>query len=412
MTVYDPNPTVTINGAEYTSNVINNITISAGRSNIDEQPRAGYAQIRLVNYIGIPPIIKLNDPVHISVSNSAGVDPRLFAGYVTDIGRRIIANGNKGIVSEVIVQAVGPLARLARFATEATYPKEYDGDRIARMLQSVYTTSWNEVDPALTWTTVDPTKTWITYDPGYVGTIDTPGDYGLVAYDGGITSVQAHANNVAKSALGVLYETPEGVINYDSGSARIDRATAGVLEIDANYTTGLGLETTSSIGDLVNDIVVTYKNGAQTQASDLASINKYGLFAAEVSTLLEQQTAAEQQRDHYLATRAWESLSVGSISLHLHNPDLPDALRDALLGVFCGFPIAVPNFPVQLLATGFTGFVEGYRWEITNKTATLTMNVSDYGMNAVTQAWVQVNPALTWDTMATTITWNDARLIY
>lgn len=411
MTVYNPQPTVTIAGREWTSNVIDRIAITSGRTSVDEQPRAGYATITLVNYTGITPTLKLNDTVHINVVDSSGVDPRLFAGYITDIQRRIIANGPNGHVNEVIVTAVGPLARLARFATAATYPKQYDGDRIASILADAYTTSWNELPGTLQWEDVDPAKTWATYDPGYIGIIDTPGDFEMVAYANGIASAASLCADVAKSGLGVLYETPQGYINYDAATARVDRAALGFLELDANYCTAIGMETASSIGDLVNDLTVVYKNDAEVSGDDADSIARYGLFAAKLGTLLESGTAAAQQLDHYLGTRSLERLNIGAITVPLHNPALPDATRDALLGVFCGTPLSVPDFPTELLPTGFQGFVEGYRWEITNKTATLTMNVSDYGLTAITQAWLQVNPAEAWNTISATLEWQDARIV-
>ena len=411
MTLYNPNPTVTIAGREWASNVINSISITAGRSTVEEQPRAGYCTIRLVNYTSIPPTIRLNDTVHVNIANSSGIDPRLFTGYVTDVGRRIINTGTRGIVTEVTVTAVGPLARLARLGTESTYPKQFDGDRITSILTDAFTTSWNEVPAALAWNAADPVKTWDTYDPGYVGTIDAPGDYEIVAYTGGIVSAQSHCDEVAKSGLGVLYETPDGLVNYDSATARIDRAALGYLTLSANDCIGLGMETQTNIGELVNRLTVAYKNGAETTAEDSDSILRYGLFAAKLSTLLEQGTQAVQQRDHYLQTRSLERFNVGAVTVPLHNPDLPDATRDALIGVFCGTPLAIPDFPTTLLPTGFSGFVEGYRWDITNKTATVTMNVSDFGLTAIQQAWLQVNPIELWNTLSATLQWQDARIV-
>lgn len=411
MTIYNPQPSVTIAGRTWDANVLDGITITAGRSSIDEQPRAGYCQIRLVNYTGVAPQIHLNDTVQVNVADSSGTDPRLFAGYITDIQRRMIGTGSKGRVNEVVITAVGPLARLSRFATAATYPKQFDGDRIAAILNDAYTTSWDELPATMQWDDIDPTKTWVTYEPGYVGTVDTPGDFEIVDYSGGIASALSLCDQVAKSALGVLYETPAGYINYDSATARVDRAAAsGFLELDANYCIGVGMETSASIGDMINSLTVSYKNNLEVSGDDADSINRYGLFAAKLTTLLESGTAAQQQLDQYLGTRSLERLNIGAVTVPLHNPDLPAATRDALLGVFCGTPLSVPDFPTSLLPTGFTGFVEGYRWEITNKTATLTMNVSDYGLTAIQQAWLQVNAAEAWNTLSATLEWQDVRI--
>ena len=412
MGLYNPQPTVEIGGISYTSLTIAQIQITAGRSTVDEQPRAGFCTIRLLNATGLTPVVQLNDTTHINIVTSAGSDPRIFSGYVTDIQRTVRQAGPNGLVTETVVTAVGPLARLARFGTAATYPKQYDGDRIAAILQDAYTTSWDEVASAITWNSVDPALTWLNYDPGYVGTIDTPGDYEMYAYSGGIVSAASLCADVAKSGLGVLYETPEGYINYDSSTARIDRAAlTGFTEIDAGYIAAIGLESNSSIATMVNDLTVTYKNGAQVSGDDSDSIGIYGRFAAVLTTYLESGTAAQQQLDHYLATRSLARINLGAVTIALHNSDLPDSIRDTLIGAYCGLPIFIPNLPIQLVPTGFTGFVEGYRWEITNKTATLTMNVSDYGLTAITQAWLQVNPAEAWNTISATLEWQDARIV-
>ena len=77
MTAYDPNPTVTIGGIDYTSEAVNSVTINTGRLTVDEQPRAGYSTIILRITDGSYPTININDPAYVSILNSSGSDPKI-----------------------------------------------------------------------------------------------------------------------------------------------------------------------------------------------------------------------------------------------------------------------------------------------------------------------------------------------
>jgi len=56
MTQWSPVWKVTIDGTEYTSAVLSNLTIRSGRTNIYEQAQAGYCSIQLidVNQTAVP----------------------------------------------------------------------------------------------------------------------------------------------------------------------------------------------------------------------------------------------------------------------------------------------------------------------------------------------------------------------
>lgn len=414
MTFYNPQPVVTVGGVDFTDDTINLISITAGRATIDDQPRAGYANVSLIITDNTYPTIALNSLLRVSVVNSAGIDPYIFTGYVTDVTRRVVAGGNLANAVQIDIVAAGPLARLAKLKTEATYPKEYDGDRIAEILTNVFTTSWDEVVPATgTWAAVDPAKTWQTYDGGYVGTVDTPGDFELYAYSGGEVEALSLTRLVANSALGILYETGDGLINYDASGTRIDRVgSQGFTTVSSDYLSSLSIASDSRIADLINELTITYKANASVTGSDVDSIAAYGLFSAQRGTYLEQTVQAEQQRDFFLQTRAIPRVNIQSVNVPLHNPDLPDATRDALIGVFCGLPVEIPDLPTAVFNHPFTGFVEGYTWRVTRNTADLSLTVSDYGLTAIQQAWEQVNALETWNTLNATITWENATVVY
>ena len=414
MTAYNPQPVVTVGGVDYTSDTINLVTITAGRTSIDDQPRAGYCTVSLLITDNTHPVILLNGLLRVAVVDSNGNDPYLFTGYITDVIRRIVATGNVGTAVQIDITAVGPLARLAKLETETGYPKQFDGDRMAAILGGVFTTSWDEVVPATgTWAAVDPTLAWQTYDPGYVGNVDQPGDFEMYAYSGGAVEALSLTRLVANSALGILYETGDGLINYDASGTRIDRVgTSGFVSLGADYLTGTEIAADSRVADLINQLTITYKANASVTGSDAASIAAYGLFGASRGTYLESAAAANQQLAFFLETRATPRNNLAAVNVPLHNPNLPDMTRDSLLGVFCGLAVEIPDLPTAVYNYPFTGFVEGYQWRITRYTADLTMTISDYGLTAIQQAWQQVNAAETWNTLTPTLTWENARVVY
>lgn len=413
MGLYDPTPTVTIGGVDYTSETINSLQVTLGRTSIDEQPRAGYATISLVVVDGTYPPIELNAVAAIHVLDSSGADPSLFVGYVTDVTRQIIGYGSVGSTVQIDVTVAGALSRLAKLQSDDSYPKQFDGDRVAAILQSAFTSTWLEVAGSLTWSGVSASKTWDTFDPGYVGTVATPGSFELHTYSGGAVEAQSLAAVAANSALGVLYETPDGFINYDDAATRLNRVgNQGWLEIDAAYIAALGTASSSHTSDMVNTLTISYKGGSTVSGSDSTSVAEFGLFAGQRSTVLESAGDANTQLNLFLTTRALPRLSIDQIIIPLHNESLPDAVRDDLLGVFCGTPISIPNLPSAIYGGNpFFGFVEGYTWTVSDKTATLTLRVSDYALTAIAMAWQQVPAAELWSTLSPTLIWENATVV-
>lgn len=412
MTAYDPNPTVTISGIDYTSDAINSITINTGRTTVDEQPRAGFSTIILRIPDNTYPPIAINDPAYVSLHDSAGAEPKIFQGTVSDVRRLIVAKGPSGMLIDVAVTVVGPLARMARFNTSATYAKQFDGDRIAAILNDVFSSTWLEVSPTLKWNTVDPAKTWQTFDTGYTGTIDQPGSYEIYSYNGGEVSALSLAQNVANSALGVLWESSDGNINYSDAASRInDVANNGFVQLSADYIRAQGAATSVSSADLINKMTISYKANATVSDENIDSQISYGLFAAQRSTLLESTAAANQQLSLFMKTRIVPRLNLSAISIPLENPNLPNALRDTLIGSYVGMPVQVPNLPAALANEPFSGFLEGWVWQISRKQATITMTLSDYGLSAIQQAWNQVSAAEMWNTLNPILTWENATVV-
>ena len=173
----------------------------------------------------------------------------------------------------------------------------------------------------------------------------------------------------------------------------------------------MGISTTVTSSDLINQMTITYKGNASVTDQDIDSQLTYGLFASQRSTLLQSGVAAQQQLDLFMGTRTIPRLNLSAVTIPLDNPDLPNALRDALIGVTVGMPVSIGDLPASLSDQPFAGFVEGWTWNISRKQAALTMNLSDYGLSAIQQAWNQVSGLELWNTLASTLKWENATVV-
>ena len=61
MTVFNPVWKVIINGVQYQSAVLANLTITSGRTNIYEQAQAGYINIELINLDQSNVLVEINN---------------------------------------------------------------------------------------------------------------------------------------------------------------------------------------------------------------------------------------------------------------------------------------------------------------------------------------------------------------
>lgn len=412
MAAYNPNAVICINENIISGDlIVNNITIIGGRSNVDEQPRASVCNISLIDVNGVVPEIDLNQCLRVEVDNSDAEKTQIFKGFITDVTPTVVNSVSGALVIEYQLTAVSPLARLGVYETEGAYAKEFDGDRVFNVLSDAILTKWEDVPPAETWADVDPSLTWATYDPNnFIGFIDRPGDYELVKYEGGVTNAKSLLENVANSALGILYEKNDGTVNYDSASARIARTIEnGFNTLSVEHCQGAGLFVAKRLGNIYNEFKIGYKNG-QVFAEDLTSKTLYGLNAGGRDTLLENEGDAETQATHYIRTRAYPRQTIDTINVPLHNEALPDATRDLLLNLFCGVPLQIPDLP-NTLGGSFVGFIEGYTYTITNKTMFCNLKLSPFEMSQIPQSWGAVDGAITWDDVQLTLTWADAKVV-
>ena len=101
--------------------------------------------------------------------------------------------------------------------------------------------------------------------------------------------------------------------------------------------------------------------------------------------------------------------SLGAITFRLDNPDMPDAMRNSLIGVFFGQPVLITNLPSNVLNGQFDGFVENVALRATPSFTEITLYVSATDFSLSTTQWETVLPAsLIWTGVNGTLDWTNA----
>ena len=369
---WNPNATVTIASNDFTGNTLNGLAIHYGRPTIWQQARSSYATIDILNTTNVNNNFEINDPVVVTVQDSDGTTITVFTGVITDISAQIAASGSNATVAVETITAVGPFAQMSRTTVGKTdYPKEYDDDRINRIL----------------------TEAGVTID-----VVDTPGVYELTERD--INPIDAYTLSTyyAQMCFGYMYETKTGAVGYANESRRtLDVEASGYLDIDEGYINWRGINSRKSIADILNRIILFYKDNAQVTADDTASIASYGLYEATISTELHNLDEAQNIADRYVSLRSQPEYNFSSFNINLDNPNLLAADLDALINIEMGTAIQIDNLPNAISHISYQGFVEGWDLVINEMQASLTITSSDSTYSVVPIRWQDVDPTTQWD---------------
>lgn len=413
MTQWTPEWNLTINGGgNYTNLALSNLTITSGRTDIYQQPRAGYCSVEIINLNQTPIVIDLNDSVSIQVKDSTGTFVNLFGGTVTDLQVEVISTGTGGINEIIRVTALGALAKLTKTLTEGVLSKDFDGDQIYTILSEALFNTWNEVPAATTWATYNATTTWANAENSGLGSIDQPGNYELTARSASVTNMYSLVSNLATSGLGYLYEDAQGRIGYADSTHRSQYLAAnGYVLLSGNHALARGIRTIRRTGDLRNTVTIEYKANAQESATSAESVALYGPQAEVIETSLENQADALAQAEFYLGIRAFPQDVFESITFSLANPEIDDSDRDHLLNVFMGQPLDITDLPLNMVNGRFQGFVEGWTFRAGFNRLDLTLNVSPTAFSLQSVRWDDVNAAETWNTLSNTLEWIDATIV-
>jgi hypothetical protein len=412
MTAWTPDWAVEVNGlGDITNLVIADLTITSGRSDIYSQPVAGYCRFTILNLNQAATGFDVNDSVVIKVKDSSGVYVPLFGGDVTDIDITV-QTGEPAITQAITVTALGALAKLPKTLTEGVLAKDFDGDQIYAVLSALLFGTWNSVPAALEWVNYNATTTWENAENSGLGEIDRPGDYELTARSAQITDVYTLVEDLARSGLGYIYEDSSGRIGYADSTHRSQYLSAnGYAFVDGGWAYAAGISTSRRLGDLRNEVTITYKNDAQETASDPASIALYGYQAENIQTSIENKADAETQAAFYLDIRAYPQDQFRSITFPITNPNIPDVSRDQALNIFMGLPLDIEDLPLNIAQGRYQGFVEGWTWTSRFNALDLTLFVSPVAFSLQAFRWNNVPITEAWNTISPTLDWNNATIV-
>jgi hypothetical protein len=306
---------------------------------------------------------------------------------------------------------VGSLAKLTKAIYNTALAEGLDGAQIAAILNAALYGRWGEVTPTTTWDTYPPTVTWAEAE-SYVGTIDS-GFYTMISVAASATAKsQTLADQIATSALGQVYEEKDGDVSYDDADHRSTYLAAnGFTNLDASYAMPSSIKSQNQIARIRNSLIYKYSTayGSTYSVSDADSIASYGLYERSFESNIKNLADITLIGNRELALRKNPRSSLGVITFRLDNPDMPDTMRDALIGVFFGQPMLVTNLPSNLLDGQFDGFVENVALRATPSFTEITLYISATDFSLSTTQWETVLPAsLIWDGVNATLDWTNA----
>jgi hypothetical protein len=414
MTQWSPVWKVEIDGVEYTTAVLANLSITSGRTNIYEQAQAGYVNLQLidVNQSAIP--VSVNSTISVQIKDTSATFVPIFGGNVVDIGLEVRDVGSTMFTQTYSITALGALARLPKILTNGVLSKDFEGDQIWDILSGVLYNSWAQVAGSLTWGGYNPTTTWANAENNGLGEIDRPGNYELAARSSDRIDVYTLVAGLATSGLGYLYESPTGAIGYADSTHRATYLAAnGYVDIDANHARARGLKIETRAGDVRNSVTIKYgaTSSSEHSATDADSIATFGTLAQIIETTLHNGTDATAQANFYLTLRAQPQPIFKAITFDLTNPEIDNADRDALLNVFMGQPLHISNLPLNMTSGAFQGFVEGWSFSASYNQLSLTVLLSPLAYSLQAMAWDDVPITEKWNTVSPTLTWESATIV-
>ena len=400
---------ITIGDDVYTT--VTSVSFASGRLDIDRQATAGYCQVEIINTTGAPFTINVTEPITLELKNSSGTYVTVFGGEVSDFNIGVRSPEESGFITTGTILGIGSLAKLTKVVYNTALAEGLDGAQIAAILNSALLLSWAEVTPTDTWDTYPPTVTWSEAE-SYVGTIDS-GFYTMISVAASATAKsQTLADQIASSALGQLSEGKNGDVNYDDADHRSQYLAAnGFTNLDGSYATPSSIQSTTQTARIRNSLIYRYSTayGSTYSTSDTDSIASYGLFERSFDSNIKNLADITNIGSREIALRKNPRGSLGAITFRLDNPDMPDAMRNDLIGIFFGEPVIITNLPSNLLDGQFDGFVENVALRATPSFTEITLYISATDFSLSTTQWETVLPAsLIWDGVNATLTWTNA----
>ena len=367
---------VTVGDDVYTT--VTSVSYATGRLDIDRQATAGYCQVQIVNADNSAFTISITEPIVLELKNSAGVYGKVFSGTVSDFNIGVRSPEESGYVTTGTILGIGALAKLSKAVYNTALASARDGEQIALILNQALSSTWDEVNATVTWATYPATVTWNEAENS-IGQIDQ-GEFDMIQINQSASAKsQTLVDQIANSALGIISESESGLVYYDDADHRENYLLAyGYTDLDAAYATPSSIQSQTQTARLRNSLIYKYSTGYASllTLTDSASISAYGLFEKSTESNILNIGDMQQIAERELFLRNTPRGSLGAIRFRLDNPDLPSAMLDDLLTMFCGRPVSIDNLPSNLLGGTFEGFVENIAVNATPTYVDMTLYVS------------------------------------
>jgi hypothetical protein len=387
MSEFTPEWQIFIDGTEYTDVTLSTVSINAGRDSVEVQASPSFCTIELANLNNSIYNFDVNDVLEVKLKKSNGTYLSVFKGRITDFTISVDAAGSLGYTTVANISAIGDMSKLTKAVWNSTkIDKDFDGDQIYQVLS---------------------TLTNVT-----LGTIDQPGYYDMVERAAASPAVDYYSlvSLIANSGLGYLYEKGDGTINYGDAYSRRDYYdTNGAVALDARTAYAVGLKTATRSGDIRNKVYINYGSNFSSQVvqENTSSIDIYGVYAQTLDLLYHDTTNATNAAILKLGVRAFPRSFFDRISFPLGNPELTDAVRDSLIGIFMGLPVDISNLPSNM-GGSFIGFVENYTIQGSLNNVTISFQASPLNFSIPPQIWNDVTAGTDWTEVDANLTWLSA----
>ena len=400
---------ITIGDDVYTT--VTSVSLSTGRVDIDRQATAGYCRAEIINTTGVDFTINITEPISLELKNTTGTYVTVFTGEVSDFTIGVRSPEETGYVTYGSILGIGSLSKLTKAIYNTALAEGLDGAQISAILNAALSTTWAEVSPAVTWAAYAPTETWA--EAGYTGTIDS-GFYTMVNLAASASAKSSTlVDQIATSALGQIYEdVTTGDVNYDDADHRTTYlSTYGFTNLDGAYTSPASIKATTQTGRLRNSLIYRYgaSYGSTYLASDADSIAAYGTFEKSTDSNIKTLTDITSIATRELELRKDPRAQLEAITFRLDNTDMPDAMRDSLIGVFFGQPVYIDNLPSNFFGGSFDGFVEDITFKATPNYVDVTLFISATDFSIVQPQWETIVPSsIIWSGVNATLIWSNA----
>jgi len=396
---------ITIAGSNVNlANVEYNVAVYHGRNDVTTTPQPSNAQISLICTGQYTVPVALGDTVNIKAYS---VDR--FTGRVTDLTiNHATESGDTNPYTVITITAMGNLSRLGNYWTgDAGYSAENLDVRAGNILAA----------------------TPLTY------TIEAEPDVALIAYSGGLASVNDLLNQLCEWTGATMYDKPDGSVYFESytrrgytySSAAWSALTgawssyAGTWNDQNSPTTTAPAPVTlpsssviwepvwtATTNTVLNDVTITYDATdpqATLQLTDASSITLFGKRAIELTTSLATLDDATNRAQLVLTSQATQRWQLGTVEVIMEQLTTPQ--RTAVLALTSGDRVLVTDLPQPAPYTQFIGVVEGWGETYTPGSHRLSLSLSDPRYSYAVVTWAEAPATADWANVPAGNDWSE-----